>query len=65
MIDWAVDTRGIHRIEWHCVPENTASAAVATRLGFTREGVLRESFRYRNRVWDTEIWALLPSQRAR
>jgi len=59
MIDWAVDVRGIHRIEWHCVPENEASRAVATRLGFTREGVLRESFRYRDRVWDTEIWALL------
>jgi ribosomal-protein-serine acetyltransferase len=63
MIAWAVDERGIHRVEWHCVPENAASRAVAVRLGFTHEGTARESWRYRDRWWDTEVWALLATTR--
>jgi len=63
MIDWAVDVRGIHRVEWHCSPDNTASSAVARRVGMRLEGVLQESFRHRGRVEDVEIWALRASER--
>ena len=63
MIDWAMDVRGIHRVEWRCAPENTASSAVARRLGMRREGVLRESFPHRGRAEDVEVWALLASER--
>jgi RimJ/RimL family protein N-acetyltransferase len=59
MVDWAVHERGIHRVEWHCVPENAASRAVAARLGMTLEGVQRASFEHAGRRWDTELWALL------
>ena len=62
MVRWAVDVRGVDRVEWHCVPENTASIAVARRLGFTHEGTLRESFAYRGRRWDVEVWALLADE---
>ena len=37
LIDWAVEERGIDRIEWHTVPGNTRSIAVAHRLGMTRD----------------------------
>jgi len=63
MIDWAVDVRGIHRVEWRCSPQNTASSAVAKRVGMTLEGVLRESFWHRGRAEDVEVWALLAGER--
>jgi RimJ/RimL family protein N-acetyltransferase len=63
MVDWAIDVRGIHRVEWHCSTTNTASAAVARRLGMRLEGVHRESFRHRGRADDVEVWALLATER--
>lgn len=59
MIDWAVRDRGIHRIEWHCVPENSRSRAVAVRLGMAHEGTLRQDFVHAGRRWDTEVWSVL------
>lgn len=59
MVDWAVRERGIHRVEWRCVPENARSRAVAVRLGMTHEGTLRESFGHAGRRWDTEVWSVL------
>ena len=43
-IDWAVRVRGIHRVEWHTRPDNTASSNVARRLGMRLDGVLREQY---------------------
>ncbi|WP_395656087.1 GNAT family N-acetyltransferase [Nocardioides sp.] len=63
MIAWAVDVRGMRRIEWQCVPENEPSRAVARRLGFTHEGTLREAFEHEGRLWDVEVWALLAAER--
>jgi RimJ/RimL family protein N-acetyltransferase len=59
IIDWAVRERGIHRIEWLVSSENTASIAVARRLGMTKDGVLRESYPYRGKRRDVEIWSVL------
>ncbi|MFE7466388.1 GNAT family N-acetyltransferase [Streptomyces sp. NPDC057499] len=59
LIDWAVYERGMHRVEWRASAGNTASTAVARRLGMTRDGVLRESFLYRGERHDSEIWAVL------
>jgi ribosomal-protein-serine acetyltransferase len=65
IIDWAVDERGIHRVEWHVSAANEASIAVARRLGMIKDGVLRESFLYRGARRDTEIWSVLaPEWRA-
>ncbi|WP_028653360.1 GNAT family N-acetyltransferase [Nocardioides halotolerans] len=66
MLDWALLERGLHRAEWHCVPENLASRKIAERLGMRLEGTLRESWQHRDRLWDTEVWAVLaPDWRAR
>ncbi|MFE9398861.1 GNAT family N-acetyltransferase [Streptomyces flavidovirens] len=59
LIDWAVDERGMHRVEWHAASANTASINVAKRLGMTRDGVLRESHPYRGVRHDIEVWSVL------
>ncbi len=65
IIDWAVGERGVHRVEWQVVSTNSASIAVAERLGMTKEGVLRESYPYRGERHDVEIWSVLaPEWRA-
>ncbi|MGW8352671.1 GNAT family N-acetyltransferase [Streptomyces wedmorensis] len=65
IIDWAIEERGIHRVEWLASSENGPSIAVARRLGMSREGVLRENYLYRGTRSDTEVWAVLaPEWRA-
>lgn len=65
IIDWAIEERGIHRVEWRVKAANGASIAVARRLGMTKEGVLRESYPYRGKRHDIEVWSVLaPEWRA-
>ncbi|WP_043486252.1 MULTISPECIES: GNAT family N-acetyltransferase [Streptomyces] len=65
IIDWAIEERGIHRVEWQVAAGNRASVAVARRLGMTLDGVLRESFPYRGKRHDIEVWSILaPEWRA-
>ncbi|MFE2598140.1 GNAT family N-acetyltransferase [Streptomyces sp. NPDC057617] len=59
LIDWAVEERGIHRVEWRVSTANTPSIRVAQRLGMTREGVLREGYPYDGVRQSTEIWSVL------
>ncbi|MGW0119797.1 GNAT family N-acetyltransferase [Streptomyces sp. NPDC003327] len=62
IIDWAILERGLHRVEWRASAANTASLAVARRLGMTREGVLRENYLHRGSRADTELWAVLADE---
>ncbi|MGR8008089.1 GNAT family N-acetyltransferase [Streptomyces hypolithicus] len=59
LIDWAVQERGIHRVEWLVSSANAASIKVAQRLGMRRDGVLRERYPYRGVRHDTEVWSVL------
>lgn len=59
LIKWAIEELGIHRVEWRAAPQNTASIAVARRLGMRRDGVLRERYLHRGRRYDAEVWSLL------
>ncbi|MFJ4922561.1 GNAT family N-acetyltransferase [Streptomyces sp. NPDC088725] len=59
LIDWAVDVRGIHRVEWLVSSANSPSVRVAQRLGMRRDGVLRESYPYRGVRQDIEVWSVL------
>jgi RimJ/RimL family protein N-acetyltransferase len=66
IIDWAIEERGIHRVEWLVSAANEASIAVARRLGMTKDGVLRESYPHRGKRYDIEVWSVLaPEWRAR
>jgi ribosomal-protein-serine acetyltransferase len=51
--------RGMHRVEWHSVPADVRSIAVAKRLGMTFEGVLREAFPFGEDRYDVQVWSLL------
>ncbi|MBX9424459.1 GNAT family N-acetyltransferase [Streptomyces lateritius] len=65
LIDWAIEVRGIHRVEWVVSSDNAPSIAVARRLGMSRDAVLRESYAYRGRLHDEEVWSVLaPEWRA-
>ncbi|MFF4590100.1 GNAT family N-acetyltransferase [Streptomyces sp. NPDC001388] len=59
LIDFAVEQRGIHRVEWIASAGNTNSLNVARRLGFTRDGVRREAYPYRGVRHDLEVWSVL------
>jgi RimJ/RimL family protein N-acetyltransferase len=65
LIDFAVEERGIHRVEWIAAVDNQASLNVARRLGMTREGVRRESRPHHGVRLDLEVWSVLaPEWRA-
>jgi ribosomal-protein-serine acetyltransferase len=59
LIDYALITRGLFRVEWHCRPDNTASSNVARRLGMRLDGTLRQSYPWKGVRYDSEIWGLL------
>ncbi|MFG2002578.1 GNAT family N-acetyltransferase [Spirillospora sp. NPDC048911] len=59
MVDWAMNVRGMARVEWRCDPENANSRAAAKRLGFTHEATLRSTWIIEGERHDEEIWALV------
>ncbi|SCL16195.1 Protein N-acetyltransferase, RimJ/RimL family [Micromonospora nigra] len=66
LIDWVVDERGLHRVEWRTDARNARSIAVARRLGMRRDGVLRELLPGPEGRTDLEVWSVLaPEWRAR
>ncbi|WP_288757624.1 GNAT family protein [uncultured Treponema sp.] len=60
-----VFSKGIHRLEANCDPNNAASWKLLERLGFVREGHLRKDIYFRkgkngNPIWkDTFIYSKL------
>lgn len=55
-------TRGLHRLQMETLSDNHAMIAVATRLGFTREGTMRHSG-WVNGGWaDDAIYGLLAGE---
>ncbi len=50
-------TLGLHRVQALIQPANSASRAVAERLGFRCEGVLRDSLRVGDRWYDEMLYA--------
>jgi RimJ/RimL family protein N-acetyltransferase len=63
IIDWAVEERGIARVEWRTKSRNERSIAVAQRLGMSRDGTLRQVYPDGGggRI-DLEIWSVLADE---
>lgn len=55
----AFDTLGLRRIEADIDPRNAASCTLAERMGFMREGVLRERWRVAGELQDSALYGLL------
>lgn len=62
LIDWAIRSENMNRIEIRCSTENIRSAAVPRRLGFTLEGRLRQSEFRHGRLVDFYVFGLLADE---
>jgi ribosomal-protein-serine acetyltransferase len=63
LIDYAFDELGLNRIEIRCSAENVRSAAVPERLGFKKEGHLRQAEFRNGHLHDFLIFGLLREDR--
>lgn len=59
VIDYTFDVMGFRRIEADIDPRNAGSCTLAERLGFVREGLLRERWIVADEVQDAAIYGLL------
>lgn len=59
LLSYGFDTLGFHRIEADTDPRNVASGALLERLGFVREGILRERWIVADEVSDSALYGLL------
>ncbi len=59
LFDFAFRELALHRLEADVEPRNAKSLAILERLGFRREGLLRERFRVEEEVQDSLILGLL------
>jgi RimJ/RimL family protein N-acetyltransferase len=62
VLDWAIGVRGMKRVQWTHSPGNDRSAAVARRLGMTREGVLRSAWTLGDRRTDQVVWSVVAEE---
>lgn len=61
LTDHAFGRLGLHRLEIRCVVENQKSRAVAERLGYRFEGVLRDAHVLHDRFRDIALYAAIAS----
>lgn len=66
LVEHAFETLGLHRLEADADPRNGASVRALERLGFRREGTMRERWQVGGEISDGAIFGLLrPEWRAR
>ncbi len=59
VLAYGFGTMGLNRVEALVDPKNTASIGLVEKLGFHREGILRENTHFRDRFVDDAVYALL------
>lgn len=62
LLDYLFDGIGLHRVTIQCGTGNHKSCAIPQRLGFTREGVLREAEWVNDRWVDLVVWGMLAEE---
>jgi ribosomal-protein-alanine N-acetyltransferase len=62
LLQWAFDTLDLNRVQAETDTRNTASARVLEKLGFVREGMLREDCIVNGEVSDSWVYGLLRRQ---
>jgi ribosomal-protein-serine acetyltransferase len=61
LLDYAFGELQLNRVDILCAPGNARSRAIPERLGFTEEGILRETQWLYNRYVDLVVYAMLKS----
>lgn len=64
LVAYAFDTLNLRRIEAEIDPDNVSSGNVLKRLGFIKEGVLRERWEINGAVSDSALYGLIGTDRA-
>lgn len=59
LIDYSFDHLGLHRIEIRCATENLKSQSIPEKLGFTKEGIIRDGEWLGDRFTDLVLYSLL------
>lgn len=59
LIEFAFDELGLNRIQINCAPENTKSSSIPKKLGFTKEGIARQSEWLYDHFVDWEQYSLI------
>lgn len=62
MLAYLFEELGLHRVEIRCGTGNLRSCAIPQRLGFTREGVVREAEWVNDRWVDLVVWSMLQDE---
>ena len=62
LLRWAFDTLDLNRVQSDADTRNTASARVLEKLGFVREGTLRENCIVNGEASDSRVYGLLRRQ---
>jgi ribosomal-protein-alanine N-acetyltransferase len=62
LLEWAFDTLDLNRVQAETDTRNAASARVLEKLGFVREGTLREDCVVNGEVSDSWVYGLLRRQ---
>ncbi|WP_089282979.1 GNAT family N-acetyltransferase [Anaerovirgula multivorans] len=65
IINYGFNTLNLNRIEAYVMLENQKSLKLLEKLGFQKEGILRERGYYKNQFWDEYIFSLLKRDRER
>jgi len=59
LISYAFDEMGLNRIRIYCATPNKKSRAIPERLGFVQEGVLREDYSIKGKIFDLAVYGML------
>jgi ribosomal-protein-serine acetyltransferase len=62
MLEYLFDELELHRVTIQCGVVNERSCAIPRRLGFTREGVIRDGEWVNDRWLDIVVWGLLDGE---
>lgn len=57
--DYLIRIRDMHRVTMHCAGDNVRSRAIPERLGYTLDGILRESNSLNGQFYDQAVYSVL------
>jgi [ribosomal protein S5]-alanine N-acetyltransferase len=62
IVDYGFHKMELNRIEAFISPDNLPSKKLIAKAGFTQEGVLREHYKWENKIYDSVVFSLLKSE---